>query len=1182
MADDFERAVLICFNLGLGNVDARLKDQAGSFLVEVKASPDVWRLCTERFSVTQYSEVKFWCLQTLNEVIRARYSSFDEEARTLIKTALMTWLQRDCNTSMALLPPFLRNKIAQTLVRVLQHEFPAQWPTFFQDLLGILPQGEGVVDMFCRILVAIDEDIVSLDIPRSQEESKLSMHVKDSMREGSIEAVAAAWGELVNRYKIQNPGLAASVLMAMQRYISWVDIGLVANEQFVALLNSLLDAESPMLCGAATDCLMEIVAKRMDAVQKLQLVQAMNIVPRVSTWVHGFPKVAVDGATGGGDETLSSKFARLLATLATEVMEALKRVENGIISFSAMGFDVGDEAAVEANGAAALAASLMAALFPPVLAAFMSEDEEVSGPLLPFLVAYVARLKALHKRNQSLPADALQHVRAILEGIARTAQYPSDEGMGSSSSPPAAGGGSSSNGTGSMHSHPDGSVRSAPQYGTHPGQSESASGRTEEQEEVEERRRELFVLFRNIGKIAFPETVAFVGAVLQSVSSKPNSRFQEVEVAVALLYELGEGAPEDSLKAEGGALAQLALALMSQASLPCCRHPLVALTVLECHVRYLKLLQQAPQVLPSVIAAFLDDRGLRHPSEAVSTRSCYLLSRLVKALKQNLRPFLPSLLHSLRPHLELVATTPLLSNIDSNPSGTASGVGVRDAAQGRATAAAAANALVDDRLYIFESVGLLLGQDELDPTEQQAALQSLLEPLLQQVERCLLTMASASSSASSDLSSSQNSAKTVSNSNSSVSRGPSSPSPLQHPNASTSAAAAASAAVAVLAAPGLVLQALECVSRLSKGFRQDLLTRARPALGGMFAKSLEVGVRVLGTWPSSRMLRVRFISLLHRLVECLGLSLLPCLPPALEVLLQTQVDCTDMADVLSLMNQLLQRYKDALQPLLEAILPVLIGRVHVLLDSSWDWSGKSAATPVAAAAAAAAVAESSPGAASASLEECREHGELQRAYYLLLHGIAHNALSHSLLKAPPAAALEAVMAALTRGAATHVDVSVRRTCVQVFERLIADWCGDAGGGGGAAAAAAPAAPPVAETVPGFRRFAMEHLGEQVRGAPCASPSLRASWGCCGGGLDVRDAGTMALLGEASSALKLVYRQCGEAFPAHLAAAVLPSLGVPPQVAAQLVAALQTASVKELRECLREAVVLLQGGAPGRK
>lgn len=29
MADDFERAVLICFNLGLGNVDARLKASTG-------------------------------------------------------------------------------------------------------------------------------------------------------------------------------------------------------------------------------------------------------------------------------------------------------------------------------------------------------------------------------------------------------------------------------------------------------------------------------------------------------------------------------------------------------------------------------------------------------------------------------------------------------------------------------------------------------------------------------------------------------------------------------------------------------------------------------------------------------------------------------------------------------------------------------------------------------------------------------------------------------------------------------------------------------------------------------------------------------------------------------------------------------------------------------------------------
>lgn len=56
---------------------------------------------------------------------------------------------------------------------LLQFEYPGTWPRFFQDLIGAMSQGEGIVDMFCRILVAVDEDIVSLDIPRSQDESKV-------------------------------------------------------------------------------------------------------------------------------------------------------------------------------------------------------------------------------------------------------------------------------------------------------------------------------------------------------------------------------------------------------------------------------------------------------------------------------------------------------------------------------------------------------------------------------------------------------------------------------------------------------------------------------------------------------------------------------------------------------------------------------------------------------------------------------------------------------------------------------------------------------------------------------------------------------------------------------------------------------------------------------------------------
>jgi hypothetical protein len=59
---------------------------------------------------------------------------------------------------------------------------------------------------------------------------------------------------------------------------------------------------------------------------------------------------------------------------------------------------VDNEAMQEANAAVALANALLAQLFPALLAAFQSEVEEVSLPLVPFMTAYVNRLKNVQKR----------------------------------------------------------------------------------------------------------------------------------------------------------------------------------------------------------------------------------------------------------------------------------------------------------------------------------------------------------------------------------------------------------------------------------------------------------------------------------------------------------------------------------------------------------------------------------------------------------------------------------------------------------------------------------------------------------------------------------------------------------------------------------------------------------------
>lgn len=65
---------------------------------------------------------------------------------------------------------------------------------------------------------------------------------------------------------------------------------------------------------------------------------------------------------------------------------------------AALGFAVNDDAASEVSRASATASALLNQLFPALLAAFGSGVDEVALPLLPFMVAYVTRLKGLAKR----------------------------------------------------------------------------------------------------------------------------------------------------------------------------------------------------------------------------------------------------------------------------------------------------------------------------------------------------------------------------------------------------------------------------------------------------------------------------------------------------------------------------------------------------------------------------------------------------------------------------------------------------------------------------------------------------------------------------------------------------------------------------------------------------------------
>jgi exportin-T len=272
------------------------------------------------------------------------------------------------------------------------------------------------------------------------------------------------------------------------------------------------------------------------------------------------------------------------------VLESWKKVENSVLSMAAVGLTVDAEASSDAAAACTTAAALLDALFPAVLAALRAGHDEVAAAAVPFLLSYVGRLKSMQKRAPDgvLPAGQAAHVPAILESLAACARFPDD-----SAAYEVVAACATERCVGPLPACWASLLLVAcPADRCQPEQWLPASlsfppllcptctclcrvAAEEEESAMADRRQDLFTLFRNAASLARPETYSFVDGRLSAALSGAagagaGAPWQDVELAVSLLYQLGEGAPEADIKPGSGVLAQLAAGIMqvSLASLP--------------------------------------------------------------------------------------------------------------------------------------------------------------------------------------------------------------------------------------------------------------------------------------------------------------------------------------------------------------------------------------------------------------------------------------------------------------------------------------------------------------------------------------------------------------------------------------------------------------------------------------
>lgn len=1027
----FEAAVLAVFS-GASPTSAQL-DELSTLPV---AQFDT---CVLHLEHTQRVEVRFYALQALHGLVAgANYGLLDEGRKQRLRGDLLALGRSgdddDDDIGAAQMPLFIRNKLAQVIVAIAAAEYPATWPTFFTDVLASLNERQLSIDCFSRILISIHEDIISLEVPRSAAGAKASMTFKDAMRDGpdaALERVARAWLEVLkallgmlgvggDRGAGVGAGAGASpaeavasvasvasissawrlialVLNGVERYVNWVDIGLVANGPFIAVLFDVLNSEvgsggSANVGGdqtagsmesvrgaqvAAIGVLSEIVVKKMEAGAKLQLIESLGLVPLGARWAEtGLPGgmgVQTEHANPLEDEdhALGVASAKLLVGLATEILDAWKKVENGVISLQAVGVRLDDDVMREATESVQKAAGMLEQLFPSVVRVLRVPEDEVSVIVAPFMLGFVSRMKMVQKRCGELGAVERGQLVRVLEGAAACARFSRESRL----------------------------------YAVQEGSVEERVVAEEEEQRVSAIRQDVFSLWRNTAKLVPNEAYALVASMLRescgvAAGGGANATiavWQDAEIALSLFYQLGEGVTEDVLKAGTHPSVELAAAII-QLDDGVAGHRLVALALLEACARYAKVTLFRRELLPALASKFFGKAGLGHPASSVPPRAAYLLCRTVKSLRQAISGISREILGALMPHLDAIARSPIQDAggpLSLSPYARPSGL-VAAGASASVGVSGAGVSTPDDRMFAFEAAGLLVGSSD-NETIQVEWLQALTRPLMEQLQRVDAT-ARGSAEARSSLDATTTGARDNGTNEHNE----------QHIGA-------------------LCRQSLEALTRIGKGFASKACA-TRPKLAQALLEPLVPAIQAVQGLATHKDVRVKFLAYMHRLVECLGTEIVPHLPNVFWALDHPRIDAGDFKDTLVLVNQIIVRFANNQTVIDSVIIPLFTdcsSKVHDFLGSDWDWSMRTASEGT----------EHQGAGSTGSTEALREKVELQKQYYSLVNSVSQCASIIDRVLLRDSAAVSDVF----KGAVSNVNHGVRKLCIATLAAIVTHW-----------------------------------------------------------------------------------------------------------------------------------------------
>lgn len=354
-------------------------------------------------------------LDVVNNAIQT--SQLDVQGRATIRDSLMIYIRNtygaDRGEHNLLDPTSIQNKITQSLTYLFVTMYSEEWTTFFADILSLtgspgssLKDNHAGVVVYLRTLISVHDEIADVMVSKSAEEQRKHTDVKDLVRQRDARMIASSWQEVLSEWGVKDDTITELCLTSIGRWVSWTDISLVVNQTLLTMLFQLVSTQenaSPRRRDAAIEAFIEILGKKMNASDKLDLIDFLNIQDVVSQLVSS-PALTDMRSTSNYDTDLAESVAKLVNNTVFDVVKALDGVQEG-------------------DATSLRAINQLHSFVPFILRFFSDEYDEVCSTVIPCLTDLLTFLRKKSKSGSTFYVETFGMLPPILDAVIAKMRY---------------------------------------------------------------------------------------------------------------------------------------------------------------------------------------------------------------------------------------------------------------------------------------------------------------------------------------------------------------------------------------------------------------------------------------------------------------------------------------------------------------------------------------------------------------------------------------------------------------------------------------------------------------------------------------------------------------------------------------------------------------------------------------